>query len=127
MGSGIDVIEVGRIERALARFGERFERRVFHEREIRACRSQRAPALQYARRFAAKEALMKAVGTGWARGVRWIDIETVEDRPGGRLELVLHGAAAVWMARRGASRAHLDASGGPRLALALVLLEDPGT
>jgi len=76
VGSGIDVIEIARVERALARSGERFERRVFTEAEIRACRAFQRPANHFALRFAAKEAALKALGTGWGRGVRWTDIET---------------------------------------------------
>lgn len=124
LGSGIDVIEVERIERALARHGERFERRVFHAREIAAARRHRRPALQFALRFAAKEALMKAVGTGWARGVRWVDIETAGGGAGrAAMELVLHGQVAELVRRRGARRAHLGVGRSRRLALAVVLLE----
>ncbi len=125
LGSGVDVIQVRRVERALARFGTRFETRVFRDTEIQTCRRQRRPALQYARRFAAKEALMKAVGTGWAQGVRWVDIETVPGRRG--LGLRLHGRAAELVARLGAGRAHLDVGGGGELALAVVLLEGRGS
>jgi holo-[acyl-carrier protein] synthase len=126
-GSGIDVIEVDRIERALARFGARFERRVFSTGEIAACRRHPRPALQYALRFAAKEALMKAVGTGWSRGVRWIDIETVaKSRSREALCLALHGRVAEFAGRRGSYRTHLAVARSRRLALAAVLLEaDP--
>lgn len=124
LGSGIDVIDVSRIERALARFGARFEARVFSQREISACRRHRRPAIDYAVRFAAKEALMKAVGTGWSRGVRWIDIETVGDgRRSEPLRLVLHGRAAELAREHGRWRAHLAVGRSGRLALAAVLLE----
>lgn len=77
VGSGIDVIEIARVERALARHGERFLRRLLSPAEREACAAVRLPAPHVALCFAAKEAVMKAVGTGWAHGVRWIDIETI--------------------------------------------------
>lgn len=119
-GSGIDVMEVERIERTLRRFGARFERRVFTPREIAACRRFRRPALHYALRFAAKEALMKAIGTGWSRGVRWVDIETVPAIQGGAWRLELHGRVAE-VARGG--HAHLAVGHNRHIALATVLLE----
>ena len=125
LGSGVDVIEVARIERVLRRFGARFEQRVFRDGEIQACRRHRRPALQYALRFAAKEALMKAIATGWAHGVRWVDIETVgSGAADGRLSLVLHGRVAELARRQGAVRTHLGVGRSRRLALAAVLLED---
>ncbi|MDJ0867895.1 MAG: holo-ACP synthase [Myxococcota bacterium] len=124
VGSGIDLIEVVRVERALERFGARFERRVFCPGEIEACRRHRRPAPHFAQRFAAKEALMKAVGTGWARGVRWVDIEVVGGPGTGRpASLRLHGEVAAIAARRGAVRAHLGMGRSRSLALASVLLE----
>ena len=77
VGSGIDVIEIARIERAVARQGQRFLRRIFAPSEITACSAAGRPGPHLAVRFAAKEAVMKAVGTGFGRGVRWVDIETV--------------------------------------------------
>lgn len=86
---GVDVIEIERVRRVLDRYGERFLRRIFTEREIE--RYGRRPA-ELAARFAAKEATMKALGTG-IRGVRWRDIETLSNRRGKPI-LVLHGTAA---------------------------------
>lgn len=86
---GVDVIEIGRIERALARFGDRFLRRVYTERE--RDRYGHRPA-ELAARFAAKEAVMKALGTG-IRGVRWRDIEVLPNRRGKPI-VVLHDTAA---------------------------------
>jgi len=82
-GTGIDVIEVERIERALTRpaTGERFRARVFTPGEIKYCESRGLPRYQsYAARFAAKEATMKALGTGWNRNVGWSEIEVVRER-----------------------------------------------
>lgn len=133
VGSGVDVIEIARIERVLGDRGDRFERRVFHPDEIATCRASARPALHYAVRFAAKEALMKAVGTGWARGVRWADIETLAgEGAGGRisdgLQLRLHGRVAELAALRtgaadGAARTHLAVSRSRSHAMAVVLLE----
>lgn len=125
VGTGIDVIEITRVERALRRSGERFARRVFAGSEIRDCRSRRRSGPHFAVRFAAKEAVMKALGTGWGDGVRWVDIETVSD-PGaspGRLSLRLHGRVAELAAQRDA-RPHLAVSCTRSHALAFVLFEN---
>ncbi len=136
IGSGVDVIEIARIERVLGQRGDRFERRVFTAAEIERCRRSRRPALHYAVRFAAKEAVMKAVGTGWAKGVRWVDIETVGAGAGGdalseSLELRLRGAVGrvadeLAAQRGGAARPHLAVSRSRTHALATVLLEATG-
>ncbi len=122
VGSGVDVIEIARVEQALARRGERFLRRVFTPREIADCQRCRRPGPALALRFAAKEAAMKAVGTGWARGVRWVDIETAAP-PGEPARLRLHGRVAELATSRGGGRTHLALSRSRALALALVVLE----
>jgi holo-[acyl-carrier protein] synthase len=123
VGSGIDVIEIARIERALTRRGARFERRVFTEQEIAACRRFARPAPHFAMRFAAKEAMMKALGTGWARGVRWLDIEWVpEGREFDRPALRLHRRVAERV-ERGAAVPHLSVTRTRSHAVAVVLLE----
>jgi holo-[acyl-carrier protein] synthase len=102
---------------------------VFTPQEIATCESRRRPAPHLAVRFAAKEAVMKAIGTGWAEGVRWVDIETIPgaDRSSERLRLCLRGRAAEHAARRGGRRSHLAVSRSRTHALAVVLLEDrPG-
>jgi holo-[acyl-carrier protein] synthase len=125
VGSGIDVVEISRIERVLERTGGRFARRVFTRQEIAACEARRRPALHFAVRFAAKEAAMKALGTGWSQGVRWVDIETVLDaqRPSALLRLQLHGRAAERAVRSGTSGCHLAVSRSRTHAVAVVLLE----
>ena len=127
VGSGIDVIEIARIERALARRGERFARRVFASREIAFCQARGHAAAHFAVRFAVKEAVMKAVGTGWARGVRWIDIETLPGAVPGVLGLKLHGRVAELAAERAHNGedvcAQLAVSRSRSHAMALVLLE----
>ena len=125
VGSGIDVVEIARIERALARAGGRFARRVFTRQEIAACEARRRPALHFAVRFAAKEAAMKALGTGWSQGVRWVDIESVSDaqRPSAPLRMQLHGRAAERAEHSGTSGCHLAVSRSRTHAVAMVLLE----
>lgn len=126
VGSGIDIIEIARIERALARTGDRFARRVFARDEIATCRSFRRPSPHFALRFAVKEAVMKALGTGWANGVRWVDIETVE-RPIGAdrsiLALQFHGRAREIADALGVSRRHVSVSRTRSHAIAIVVFE----
>ncbi len=124
VGTGVDVIEIARIERALRRSGDRFARRVFALSEIAACRIRRRAGPHFAVRFAAKEAVMKALGTGWAAGVRWVDIETVTETSGSsaQLSLRLHGRVAELVAERSA-HPYLAVSRTRSHALAIVLLE----
>jgi holo-[acyl-carrier protein] synthase len=124
VGSGVDVIEIARVARAIERRGERFERRVFSGREIADCRRTSRPADQFALRFAVKEATMKALGTGWARGVRFVDIESAaRSGRGGRMEVELHGCSAATARSLGAVRHHVAATHDRTHAFALVLLE----
>ena len=124
VGTGIDVIEIGRVERALRRSGERFARRVFAGSEISDCRARRHSGPHFAVRFAAKEAVMKALGTGWAGGVRWVDIETVSESGKGpnHLSLRLHGRVAELAAERNA-HPYLAVSWTRSHAVAFVLFE----
>ena len=122
VGTGVDIAEVERIARAITRFGKRFKERVFTQDEIRYCESKANKAERYAARFAAKEAGMKALGTGWSRGVRWQDIE-VRRLPGGRPTLVFHAKAGEIFAKLGGVRAHLSITHTAQSAMALVILE----
>ena len=92
VGRGVDIAEVGRIQASIERHGEHFLRRVFTPAEIAYCERHRNKYERYAGRFAAKEAAMKALGTGWRRGVRWVDLEVVRQRSG-RPTLELHGVS----------------------------------
>jgi holo-[acyl-carrier protein] synthase len=121
VGCGIDVVEIRRVERVLARRGRRFRERVFTQRERKDCESLRRPGPQLALRFAAKEAGMKAIGTGWRRGVAWRDFEVV-CRPNGR-ELRLSGRAAEIARERGSGRVWLAAALTRTHAVAQVVLE----
>lgn len=120
VGIGLDATELARIDEMLRRYGERFTRRVFTDGEIEYCTRRRFPAPHYAGRFAAKEAAMKALGTGHAQGVIWKDVEIV--RRGGPPRLQLHGAAAEHAARLGVTRAFLTITHSETLAIAQVLL-----
>ena len=117
---GIDLVRVSRVEESLAQFGERFLRRVFTDGEIAYCLRRRNPAPHLAGRFAAKEAGMKAIGTGHAFGVLWRDLEVV--RHGGPPQLQFHNAADQHFARLGATRALLTITHTDALALAHVIL-----
>jgi holo-[acyl-carrier protein] synthase len=120
LGIGIDLCDVERIRRLLEKDRSRFVRRVFLEAEAAYCEGRRRPAIHYAARFAAKEAFMKAVGTGWRLG--WWQVEVVRG-PSGRPELALSGRAAEVMERRGLRRAHLSLTHSAESAAAVVVLE----
>ena len=125
VGTGIDLIEVERIERALTRpsTGARFRARVFTDREIEYCESRGRPRFQsYAARFAAKEAAMKAMGTGWNRNVGWREIEVVRER-GKAPTIALSGKAAEFARRKSITRFHLSLTHTSRDAVAHVIAE----
>jgi holo-[acyl-carrier protein] synthase len=125
VGSGIDLVEVGRIQHSVERYGARFLDRVFTPAEQEYCLRKRSAAESFAARFAAKEAAAKALGTGISRGVNWLQIEVVRER-GGKPGLVFHGSAAQIASRLGAARAVLSLTHTDSLAMASVLLEDGG-
>ncbi len=92
-GIGIDLVEVSRIRELLVKHGPRFKERTFTAAEIAYCDSCADPAMHFAARFAAKEAVAKALGTGvWSEGVNWTDIEVMREASG-RPVIALHGAA----------------------------------
>ena len=117
---GIDATDIPRVDEALRRFGTRFLERVFTAGEITYCTGRRNPAPHLAARFAAKEAAMKALGTGVSQGVSWRQIEVV--RHHGPPQLQFHGVAAERLASLGATRALLSLTHAESLALAQVLL-----
>jgi holo-[acyl-carrier protein] synthase len=122
VGTGIDIAEVPRVAEAIERFGQRFIARIFTEREIRYCESKANRVERYAARFAAKEAGMKALGTGWNHGVRWRDIE-VHRQPGGRPTLAFHGKAAEFATNMGVTNVALSLTHTANEAMAQVILE----
>jgi holo-[acyl-carrier protein] synthase len=123
VGTGIDITEVPRIGQSIARFGERFLRRIYTQGEIRYCDAKANRVERYAARFAAKEAAMKALGTGWSRGVRWRDCE-VARQPGGRPTIIFHARAGEIAAKLGVKNASLSISHTADQAIAQVILEN---
>lgn len=123
VGTGIDLTEIARIQRALERFGARFLDRVYTAAEQAYCMGKRNSAESLAARFAAKEAAAKALGTGISRGVNWQEIEVVRE-PGGRPALRFHGRAAQFAAQLGVAHAALSLTHTTSLAMASVMLED---
>ncbi|HUO15759.1 MAG TPA: holo-[acyl-carrier-protein] synthase [Verrucomicrobiae bacterium] len=123
VGTGIDIAEVPRIASSIERFGERFLKRIFTEGEIRYCEAKANRVERYAARFAAKEAAMKALGTGWNHGVRWRDCEVVR-KPGGRPTLTFHGKAAEFAGRLGVKNIALSLTHTAEQAMAQVILEN---
>jgi holo-[acyl-carrier protein] synthase len=122
VGTGVDIAEVPRIGQSIARFGDRFLQRIFTAGEIRYCDSKANRVERYAARFAAKEAAMKALGTGWSHGVRWRDCEVVR-LPGGRPTIKFHGKAGEIAAGLGVKNAALSLSHTTEQAIAQVILE----
>lgn len=126
LGIGSDLCDIRRIERSLARFGERFTHRVFTDGERARCDARAARAPGYARRFAAKEACAKALGTGFSAGVFWRDMEVV-NLPGGQPTLRLTGGAAARVAQMvpagHEARLHVTLTDDPPMAQAFVILE----
>lgn len=120
IGLGFDATDIPRIAKAYATYGERFLRRVFTDAEIAYCMRRRDPSPSLAGRFAAKEACMKALGTGHSQGVLWKDIEVV--RHHGPPQLRLHGGAAARAAAMHVHRSLLTITHSESLAMAQVLL-----
>jgi len=123
VGSGIDMVEIGRIERSVERYGQRFLDRVYTRAEQAYCLRKRKAGESLAARFAAKEAGAKALGTGISYGVNWLEIEVVRE-PSGRPTVQFHGRAAQIASRLGVARAALSITHTAELAVASVVLED---
>ena len=121
-GIGIDVIQNDRIRDSIQRFGDRFLNRIYTEAEMEYCRKCAQPEIHYAARFAAKEAAFKALGTGWAAGVKWRDVEVVR-LPSGKPELHLHGEALARATAAGATSFHVSLTHDQLVSCAVVVLE----
>jgi holo-[acyl-carrier protein] synthase len=123
VGTGVDLAEVPRIRASAERYGRRFIERIFTPGEIAYVERKANKYERYAARFAAKEAGMKAIGTGWKRGVRWQDFE-VANLPSGKPTLRLHGVAAEFAARLNVRTISLSLTHTAEMAMAHVILED---
>ncbi|GLS50284.1 holo-[acyl-carrier-protein] synthase [Methylobacterium gnaphalii] len=126
LGIGSDLCDIRRIQSSLDRFGDRFTQRVFTDGERAKCDARAARAPSYARRFAAKEACAKALGTGMSHGVFWRDMEVV-NLPGGKPTLRLTGGASErlseMMPEGYEPRVHISLTDDPPLAQAFVIIE----
>jgi holo-[acyl-carrier protein] synthase len=109
LGIGTDIIECLRIAKMIERHGEIFLTRVYTTHEIEYCTARKASTQHYAGRFAAKEAVLKALGTGWTRGIHWRDIE-VRNEMGGKPKIALSGAARELCEKLGITEMHISIS-----------------
>jgi len=122
VGLGVDITEVERVRGAIERQGERLLKRVYTEKERSYCEKFKNKYERYAGRFAVKEATMKALGTGWSRGVRWVDIEVVREMSG-RPTLELHGEAKKIAGKLGVKHIAVTITHTASQALAQVIFE----
>ena len=122
VGIGLDMVETARLDRALSMYGTRFEERVYTPAERAACRGRADRVQALAGRFAAKEACLKALGTGWSGGLSFKQVE-VKGGAGGRPELRLTGKAAERARELGARTFHVSLTHQPGIAAAMVVLE----
>ncbi|MFQ5817903.1 MAG: holo-ACP synthase [Terriglobia bacterium] len=123
VGTGVDIVEPGRVEEVVRRRGRRFLERVFTPAERAYCERHRNKWERYAARFAAKEAAFKALGTGWRGGVRWRDVEVTNQRSG-RPTLTLSGQAGKLAQAAGVRHISLSLTHTPKFVLAQVIFED---
>ena len=122
IGIGVDLVEIDRFRKVIERLKDRFILRIFTPEEQRFCSQHRDAVPHYAVRFAAKEALFKALGTGWAKGVTWLDVEVLRERQDAPT-IVLHGEAQRLCAAMGSQKVHLSLTHSDNWAIAMVVLE----
>ncbi len=122
IGIGVDIVDIERISRLTKLYGDRFVGRVFTDAEAAYCLARPRPASCFAGKFAAKEAFLKALGVGKALGVRWRDVEVIND-PRGKPEIILHGRAAELAEGAGVRGIAVSISDTDALAVAAVALE----
>jgi holo-[acyl-carrier protein] synthase len=125
LGIGADLVEISRIEHMLEKYGTRFEERIFTERERKYCRQCARPAMNYAARFAAKEAFLKALGTGMSQGLNWREVEVVRNSAGCP-SIQLSGKAQAFAETRRMNRIHLTLSHSKDQAISVVAIECMG-
>jgi holo-[acyl-carrier protein] synthase len=123
VGTGIDIVECLRIAQMIERHGELFITRVYTDAEIEYCTARKAATQHYSGRWAAKEAVLKALGTGWRRGISWRDIEIRNDRKGAPTVNLRAGARDV-MEKAGIRKLHVSISHCRSFAVAHVVAED---
>jgi len=123
VGLGVDIAEIDRIEAAIGRHGQAFLDRVFTPGEIAYCERHKKKFERYAARFAAKEATMKALGTGWRNGVRWVDLEVVREASG-KPTMKLHGRSREIAERLGVKHISLSQTHSGNTAFAQVIFEN---
>ena len=121
-GIGIDIIEVSRIEKEISKKDYGFRNQVFTPSEIDYCQPRANRAESYGARFAAKEALFKAMGSGWSKDYSWKEIETVEDEKG-KPSLITHGKVKNFLRENEISKIEVSLSHIKELATAFVILE----
>jgi len=118
-GIGVDLIEIERIQSSIDQFGETFLRKIFTEAEIAYCWSRKNPAQHFAARFAAKEAVSKALSTGWAGEFEWKNVE-VTNELSGKPNIILHGSTADVLKK---SKVHLSLSHSDSSVAAFAIIE----
>ncbi|HEX7415557.1 MAG TPA: holo-ACP synthase [Smithellaceae bacterium] len=121
-GIGIDLVENGRIEKIIGKWGSKFLQRVFSDEEIQYCGKHVQSSIHYGARFAAKESFLKALGIGLGRGVKFKDIEVMHDK-NGKPDLVLWGGAKAQTEKKKITKIHLSLTHTKKYATAVVILE----
>ena len=123
LGVGIDLVEIDRFKSALRRHGDRLLKKVFTDSERVYCEAQMNRLAHYAARFAGKEAVLKALGTGWRGGIKWTDVDIYHDKLG-KAEVKLSGVAAKVAEEKGVKRVLITLSHSDRYANAFSVVED---
>ncbi len=122
LGIGMDIVETKRIAESIERFGDRFLSRIFSEEEVAYAQSMKHPHLHLAARFAAKEAISKAFGTGIGREMGWRELEIIRE-PSGRPRVVLHGKAEAYAKKLGVQEIHISLSHTAEYGAASAVIE----
>lgn len=122
IGIGTDIVKVSRIKRLLEKHGERFVQRILHQNELEIFHQRKTSKSYLAKRFAAKEALAKALGTGIAKGISFEEIEVINNEEG-KPELILHGTASEIAKQIGVEKLFISLSDEKKYAIAYVILE----
>ncbi|MCK4379209.1 MAG: holo-ACP synthase [Deltaproteobacteria bacterium] len=120
-GIGTDIVKISRVEELVSRYGDRFLKRLFLPAEISYCQPKKRPAIHFAARFAAKEAMLKALGTGLSQGISWKDMEVCR-QPGAAPEFSFSGRVAELCRKRGITGSLISLSHEQEFALAFVII-----